>query len=261
MEKTFDLVITLKAIPFEERNQIVSGLSENHGLLSVVAKNSVQSKRFGGALGLFHASVWGFESKTGRDLGTLLEATTRYAFDGIRADFLKLSAASLMSEVIQRILQPAHPANDLFKLLSNALFELESLTGGDEKPVFGVCNGFLMKILQWTGHQPQLAACVECRKPLEEAVHERVYAEPSRGTWTCAMCADGSSAGAELSGAALLDLKVLSSFPIRKAIPLLIEDVDGQRALFRFLHRTATYHVGGLDRTALKSAQFLEEMR
>lgn len=257
MERTFDLAITLKATPFEERNQIVTGLTENHGLVTVVAKNSVQSKRFGGALGLFLASTWGFELKPGRDLGTLLEATTRHAFDSIRADLFKLTAASMMSEALQKTLQPHHAAADLFRLLSNALFRLEELPSEDRKAMWGVCNGFWLKVLQWTGHPVQISECASCKKPMEAAIDEEVRGLPERGRWTCASC---DVAGVDLPGSALVDLKVLQSLPIRKATEVLVEDVAGQKAIFRFLYQVAIYHVAGLDRSALKSVAVLESL-
>jgi len=50
-----DLAIVLRAVPYEERHRIVTALTEHHGKITGMAKNAIQSRRFGGCLETFTA--------------------------------------------------------------------------------------------------------------------------------------------------------------------------------------------------------------
>ena len=51
-----DLAIVLRSQPFQERDKIVTMLTENQGRITGVAKGAIHSRRFGGSLDLFACS-------------------------------------------------------------------------------------------------------------------------------------------------------------------------------------------------------------
>ena len=158
MQQKRDLAIVLRSIAYEERHRIVTALTEQQGVISAMARNAINSRRFGGALELFSASEWMYVEKPGADLHRLEQAQIRRSFEGLRKDFGRLSMASVFSELILRIAPKHEPCPELFRLHSNALACLEETplippqAGGD----IALLNGYLTKILQWSGSQPQI---------------------------------------------------------------------------------------------------------
>ena len=112
MQPERDLAIILKTVIYEERHRIVTALTENHGVISALARNSIQSRRFGGTLEPFTASEWLFAQKPGADLARLEEASIRRSFEGLRADFERLSIASVMNEMMLRTAPRYEPCPD-----------------------------------------------------------------------------------------------------------------------------------------------------
>src|SRR6185437_133148 len=98
MQSKRDLAIILRAVPYQERHRVVTALTEQHGQISAIAKNSIQSRRFGGCLDLFAASEWIFTYSPGAELYHLTEAKIREPFDGLHKSFEKLSLASVFNE-------------------------------------------------------------------------------------------------------------------------------------------------------------------
>src|SRR5688572_25025319 len=127
MEPKRDLAIILKSIVFEERHRIVTALTENHGLVSALARNSIQSRRFGGSLEPFTASEWFFVGKPGAELFSIREAHVKRSYEGLRKSFERLSMASVFNELMMRLAPQHEPCPELFRMHSNALAALEEM--------------------------------------------------------------------------------------------------------------------------------------
>jgi DNA repair protein RecO len=256
MEQKRDLAIVLRAVPYEERHRIVTALTENNGKVSAMARNAVQSRRFGGALDTFAASEWRFVEKPGAELVRLEEAQIRRVFDGIRKDFRRLSLASVFSELMLRLAPEREPCPDLFKLHSNALAVLEEASG--EVPYLALLNGYLAKLLQWNGHQPQLQRCMGCQRSLQELDPDVPLAcVVADAGWLCDKCRPRHLQSFRVSPSAMADFFMSLTRPIRQLPGVLIGEEDQQRQLFAFLEALLVYHVQGFDRTPLKGLRFL----
>src|SRR5687768_422160 len=130
MQHKQDLAIVLRTVVFEERHRIVTALTENHGRISALARNSIQSRRFGGSLEPFTAADWRFvETRPGADLFRLEEANTRRGFENLRKDFERLSMASLFNELMLKLAPEHEPCPDLFRMHANALAVLDEMPG------------------------------------------------------------------------------------------------------------------------------------
>ena len=168
MELLSDKVIVLKSSPFEERSLIVQALSENHGRVSAIAKNGIQSKRFGGALNTFSASQWSFSRKSEHQLYFLKEATILNSFHAIRHDLQQFALASALNELLLKIVQPNQPTTKLFQLHSNTLSLIDLGACRDQERL--VFNHFFSRILIWMGLYPQWSTCLHCKEALSEAL-------------------------------------------------------------------------------------------
>ncbi len=60
MQPIQDLALVLKKTPYQDRDLIVVAITKEHGQLTALAKNGVQSRRFGGTLEPCTLSQWSF---------------------------------------------------------------------------------------------------------------------------------------------------------------------------------------------------------
>jgi len=271
MEPTRQLAIVLRSIPFEDRHRIVTALTEKDGLLTAIAKNSIQSRRFGGTLELFTASEWIYTQKPGAEMCHLSEAHIRKSFEGIRKDFSKLSLASTFNEVLLRLNPQGERCEELFKLHSNALSVLDATELKREAPI-PLLNAYLSKLLQWSGSQPRLLSCSQCETPLDQmhALAELTCLIASAG-WICPKCRSQETRHLQdrnrnslthsllrISPQAVQNFLFNISVPIR-SIPESIQGTEKEhRALFRFLEALFIYHVPGFDKKPIKTLRFLD---
>lgn len=267
MEQKRDTAIILRTVPYEERHRIVTALTEGHGLVTAMAKNSISSRRFGGALDPFVASEWSFSQKPGADLLLLQEAIVKRSFEGLRADFERLSLASVFNELMMRVAPKGEACPDLFKLHANALAALEELPGTGVD--LALLNGYLAKVLQWSGSQPQLHACLGCQSSADEIPPgTMVSCVVADAGWVCENCRanhthhvrENSGMGSlmRVTPAAIQDFFASLSVPIRQVAAHAHAPHRDHQALFKFLEALFVFHVPGFDRQPLKGLRFLE---
>lgn len=275
-----ETAIVLRSVPYEERHRVVTGLTENYGKISALARNAIQSRRFGGCLEVFAASAWRMKERVGGDLYHLEDTTIRKSFEGLRKDFEILSLASVFNELMLRLAPERENCTDLFKLHSNALAMLEEMAlqrsaPGQENSIeprilLAVLNAYLSKVLQWNGTQPQLLRCLGCdRSLLDFPGDARLRCHISVACWTCPDCRnvkpDSPSDYApgfqhqffEATQAAVGDFYIGLSTPIRKVPELAQGSLDDQKLLFSLMESLLIYHVPGFDRTPLNGLRFL----
>lgn len=269
-----DLAIVLRSIPYEDRHRIVTALTENHGRVEAMARNSIQSRRFGGTLDLFAASEWLFVDKPGSDLARLDEAQIRRSYEGLHKDFEKLSLASVFSEFMLRVAPKNSTSPELFRLHSNALAALEELAPNrTPESLLPLLNGYLAKMLQWSGSQPQLQRCYDCQTPLNEMDDDAsLSCLIMDAAWICPKCraagtkhilkqAQGENGfrGTQLrlSPLAILDFLMSLVSPIRQVPDHARATTEDHRNLFLFIEAMFAFHIPGFDQKPLNGLRFL----
>lgn len=274
MEKRKDLAIVLKSIPYEERHKIVTALTEQNGLITVLARNSIQSRRFGGALDLFSASDWSFTVKPGVDLYRLDEAQIRRSFEGLRKDFQKYSLAGVFTEFVLLLAPRDEQCVDLFRIYANALATLDGSSENYQGAFreLALLNAFLTKILFWSGCLPRIQGCLVCDRSFEYLSADEVTCVIGDAGWICSDCKSVDPRHVQehrrgdqfhlvslrLTPLALLDLKNFFQNPIKKATLLVQASKKEHENLFRFLEAVLIYHVPGLDQKPMKSMRFID---
>jgi DNA repair protein RecO len=279
MQEVRDLAIVLRSTPYEERHRIVTALTERHGLVSALARNAVQSRRFGGTLELFAASEWHFVQKPSTDLLLLEQASIRRSYEGLRTDFERLALASFLNELALKLAPSIENSGDLFRIHSNALAWLEEAATAKTRDLpqeasrqgLALLNGYISKALQWSGNQPQLSTCLGCQLPVESLGDQAsVTCIISSAAWICSNCRTGGSqhvqdrqgqsfhhASLRLTAAALRDFHMSLGSPIRQIPATAAATRREHLELFRFLEALLTYHVPGFDQSSFKSFRFL----
>ena len=265
MERIETLAIILRAVPFQDRDRIVTALTADLGKVSAMARNAVQSRRFGGSLDPLVASQWHLTKKAGSasDLLHLDSTQPKRDFAGIRQDFDKFSIASFWSELLLKLVPENEPLPDLFRLHANALAALEESRSGPRN--FALLSVYLGKFLQLNGTAPQLQACLGCGRSLEEIAESsstqiEVRAEAEAGGWSCRSCE-------RQSGTAGFDhLKVATLFAFREALDHSIKQASELESLdrlnpdfFEFLKKFCAFHVPGFDLQSFKTLRFVSK--
>jgi DNA repair protein RecO len=270
-----DTAIVLKSVVFEERHRIVTGITAEHGRVSAVARNSVSSRRYGGALEPFTASEWVWVDKEGSELGRLDRAEIKRSYDGIRRSFEKLALASSLNEILLRVAPEREPCPELFRLHSNALALIEEAaepppgTPADLKLI----NYYFAKVLQWSGNQPQIMRCMNCERSLDDVPNEiaMTWTIPE-ASWVCHFCRKGDSTHVQgregvsfqhsllrVMQRAARDLRNALTLPLRKTLELSQGSLEEHRELFSLMEALMIYHIPGFDQAPLKSLRFLKE--
>ncbi|MEE9934900.1 MAG: DNA repair protein RecO [Deltaproteobacteria bacterium] len=173
----------LKSLAYGESDLIITFYSRDFGKISGIAKGAKRSrKRFANVFEPFSQIALIFSRKS-RDTLALIESCEiidHYA--AIRADLEKTLTASYFIELADAF-SPEGKANDrLFVLLADFLDWLARENASDAAIRF-----FEMRLLQISGFEPALGACVRCRKPVANG--EVYYFYPQEGGITCAACA------------------------------------------------------------------------
>ncbi len=253
-----ELCYVLKTIPFRERDLVAVLFSETRGKFSAIARNGVQSRRFGGSLNLFTASDFEIDPKTVRlsevtqdALVQLTSAQARHTSE-VGKSFEKLSGASALNELVLKIVPDHKSVPEVFKLYSNSLFALNELPS---ERAISVVNAFILKITQWLGVQPSLTRCLRCERTLSEVGGDQVYPQVDKGAWICQDCKP-VDARKPLRKILILDAYHSMLHPIRK-IEFQASQHDHE-ALLEFLEKHLQYFVPGLDKAPLSSLRFLK---
>ncbi len=247
-----DRVIVLRSVNYQERDRIVTGLSEGRGKVTARAHHAIQSKRFGGGLELFTLGRWSLTFKNDQEFGTVLSVDAQYDFPALRTDLDRLALASFLAEVFLRLELPNEPAPELFKLLVNTLRALENC------PVergITVINAFLAKLLFALGHHPAFHACDQCGLRLSEMTAPEVAVGTQNVVLWCVNCP--RTEGVLLSRTLIEEYLTVFSQPVRLAAAQVTTTPDDQLKLFRVLLRVIAFHIPGLDPTTTHSFQSL----
>lgn len=253
MEVRQELALTLRATRFEDRHLVVTALTENAGLITALAKNAVQSRRFGGCLEPFVAADWSLKRKPSAELSFLEAAQVRREFTGLRRSVERLAMASAMNEFLLRGLPPEEPAPEIFRLHANALAILDELAEPADPPTM-LLVAYLGKLLQWGGTTPRLARCALCERGLHEI--PEVHFDLSEADWSCGEHERRGGHARTVSAISLGELERALHAPIRAAAETTLS-TDEQRLLFRVVLELAFYHVPGFDRGGFKSLELL----
>ncbi|HEY8278264.1 MAG TPA: DNA repair protein RecO [Bdellovibrionota bacterium] len=157
-----DLGIVLRSQPYQERDRLVTVLTENHGKIGGIAKGAIHSRRFGGSLDLFACSQMRWKESQG-GLVRIEEADTRRDFLRLRDKLENISAAGHFTDLCLRLTEDRQPVRDVFLLLAHYLKLLE-----ENDATFEIVRSFEIKLLERLGWAPVLEECVSCEAALFE---------------------------------------------------------------------------------------------
>lgn len=223
--------VLLRSFPYGDTSRVLRFLTEDHGVVGVMAKGVRRvGGRGGGAPDTFAAGDLMFYMKDGRDLHTMKEFTTTRPRRRLGLGLLRLGAASVLAEIVLR-----HGGDDagrsVFATLEQGLDRLEE---AQEETLLQVLLARGWSLVDCLGYRPVLHACVACGRPLEE--DEMGHFDFQEGGVRCAACA-GSAGGPRIGPGARAQVEGLLAGR---------EDpVSLPRAHLRLLHDFVIWHLSG----------------
>jgi len=173
--------IVLRATDTKESDKILTVLTEDLGLVSVIAKGARSRKsRYAAAcqnlvyseLVLSQSNGWYY----------LAEASTMELFTSLTGDIEKLALGSYFAELTEAVCGGGEDTRDLLRLLLNGLYALSYL----DKPIELVKTAFTWRLMLLAGFAPLIDSCAVCGRAPEKPLLDVV-----QGVVHCAGCKTG----------------------------------------------------------------------
>lgn len=179
--------VLLRAHEYGETSRILRFYTEDHGLVSVMARGvKGRSGKEGSGLTTFASGHLTAYIKPSRDLQTYKDFQCTRFRAGLGADPLRFAGASAVAElVLQNTEQEAQPA--LLAALNQALDLLETATG-PELPTAALAG--LWRVVDALGFTPELRHCVVCGAPV--GPEEMARFDFAAGGVRCERCGEGA---------------------------------------------------------------------
>ena len=245
--------ILLHKLDYGDFDLILTFLSLERGKITLIAKSAKKStKRFAGILELFSLIEVVANTGRGRGLPVLQEAKLQSPFSTIRDDITKTAYASYWCELINKWVEENRKQTRLFNLLRHVMNQLDSsATSAAELSLL-----FQMRLLNLSGHSPNLRHCARCQKQLESIKPNRVVFDISKGGILCDNCIAGTGSRIRLSKGTIKQFNWIKSGDLRKASKMRFSSQALEEGLV-FLEAFIPYAMGIQPR----SLKFLKQIR
>jgi len=159
MSRTYKATgINLKSMPLGESDRLLTILTQEFGLIRVVAPGArKQNSKLGGRSGLFVVNE--LLIATGRSLDKITQAETRESYPGLSQDLGKLAASQYLAEMVLAQALSEQPQEELFCLLNEHLSRLEQLPSTPVTQVLAHLTHAVFHLLALGGITPQVQVC------------------------------------------------------------------------------------------------------
>ncbi|MDY0088571.1 MAG: DNA repair protein RecO [Coriobacteriia bacterium] len=182
--------LVLRKTRLGEADIILTLLSDDGRIVRAVAKGMRKpTSRFSGRLE--PGSVADLMLASGRNLEIISDVRSVDLHTGLRAEYGRLTAASVVLDVLDKMAVEGQPEERLYGLACATLTALERAEDPSQKCVV---TGFLLKAMAMHGYRPHLDSCVACASAAEGPTEFSLDA----GGVLCPAC--GGSAPALSSG-------------------------------------------------------------
>ena len=179
--------IVLRRLDYGETDRILTVLTREHGKIGVIARGARRPQsRLASRTDLFVRS----RMQLARGRGELEVLTQVEQVNGVPplGDARRSACAAVCAELVDRVLEPAHPDAEIFALLAAAM---STCADPDRDPRAAVV-WFARRMIDRLGYAPQLYSCANCDRVLPEA--DALFSAVSGGL-LCADCGRNDPAG------------------------------------------------------------------
>ena len=229
-------VVVLRRTKLGEADLILTLLAADGRQVRAVAKGARKpGGRFGARVEPF--TVLDVLLHTGRSLEVVSEARTVVTHERIRADYDRMTAASAVAGLLERISVQGQVEPQLFEM---ALVTLDAMETAPIEAMRPLVLAFLLKALAMHGVRPTLGECAACAGPAAPAV----AVSPAAGGVLCERCAQDDPGCLPMTEDAHAALRVLMRSTMADVAGLGIPD-DVQAEVTLILRSFLGFHVPG----------------
>ena len=160
--------IVIRAFPLRESHKIITFYTPDFGKVKVVAYGVKSPKsKLSGSLELLNHGMLLFNYRENRDLQSLTGFDLIEGYDGIRADFTRITYGCYLAELVDAIASEGDANPEIFELLRRTYYFLADT---DDVPL--LVRVFEIKFLDLAGYAPQLSQCANCGSIVTPAPHQ-----------------------------------------------------------------------------------------
>ena len=238
--------IVLRQRDYAEADRILTLLTPEGKLSALVRGVRRATSRKVGHLGLFYRVQ--LMLARGRNLDIITQAESLEEFEGIRGDLLRFTYACYAAELMDRFAQEEEDSASLFHLMVQGL----RLLATERDPRLWM-RYFELRLLGYSGYQPELFVCVGCRERICPTVN---FFSAEQGGFFCDRCGGGHPQARAVSVNAQKVLRYLQTHDaadVRRLRLMEATQVEVESLLQSYLE-----HI--LERE-LKSVAFLRHLR
>lgn len=191
--------IVLREVNYKESDKILTVLTRDSGKLTVSARGCRRKNSAIAAVSqlLCYSELTLYEYQ---NRWSIREGDIIREFRGVRSDLEKLSLGAWFAELTESLTAEDVPAEDMLRLLLNALYALEEL----DVPAAQVKAAFELKLMALAGYEPMLDCCAVCgAEPTEPRFHL------NQGALHCPKCREklGGGISMPLDGGSLAAMR------------------------------------------------------
>ncbi len=173
--------LVLRSRPYRENDRMLTLFSPVHGRVDACARGCRKPRSpLLAASSVFALGDYTLYEKNGRF--TVTAVSVIETFYALSSDLDRLTSASYLLDLCERVIQPGQENRPLFMLL---LHVLSRLTYGEE-PWEALVTGFMARFLQQQGQMPELDKCQRCGKVLGET--DSLFLDIRDGGLRCMAC-------------------------------------------------------------------------
>ena len=239
--------VVVKEVNYGESDKILTVLTAEDGIISVIAKRCRNLKNKNGASPqlLSYCSFLLYESKRGYVMN---DCEVLEVFWGVINDLKSLSLAQYFCE-LSLVLSPESPNSaDFLKIFLNCIFYLSNKS----KNMLFIKSIFEMRSMSLCGYIPNLVSCNKCKKYNPPKMKFYI----NRGIIVCGNCSkDYLIGGHDIAPGVLLALRHIIYSPNEKLFSFKISD-ESLKMLSLISEKYVVYHLG----TEFKSLNFYKSL-
>ncbi len=227
--------VVVKEVNYGESDKILTVLTAEDGIISVIAKRCRNLKNKNGASPqlLSYCSFLLYESKRGYVMN---DCEVLEVFWGVINDLKSLSLAQYFCE-LSLVLSPESPNSaDFLKIFLNCIFYLSNKS----KNMLFIKSIFEMRSMSLCGYIPNLVSCNKCKKYNPPKMKFYI----NRGIIVCGNCSkDYLIGGHDIAPGVLLALRHIIYSPNEKLFSFKISD-ESLKMLSLISEKYVVYHLG-----------------
>lgn len=245
--------IVLRRRDYGDFDLILSVLTPDHGLLTLIAKSAKKSvKRFQGVLEPFAGLRIVCRQGRSKSMMILEEANLEYAFSSVRTDILKTAYASYWAELSLLWLEEGQPRPDIYRLMAYVLGRL-----ADGKAAAALLNLlFQMRFVGQEGLRPVLERCACCQIEVDHLSQQQFCIDLKQGGIVCHACPSPDATHLQLGKGNLKQLLWMADGDLSQALRVRFSEHALAEAN-AFMEAFVPFHIGRVP----KSLGFLHQVR